>query len=58
MHLKFANLSPVRDQRGHRNIYTTQIKKSKIEIFNFVVSKCMNGTKITENNLATEIDVV
>ena len=43
-----VNPSPPRGQRSHRNTYTIQIKGSKTEIFNFVVFKTMNDTKISE----------
>ena len=46
--LQDVNPSPLRGQRSHRNTFTEQIKESKIEIFNFVVFKSMNSTKITE----------
>ena len=42
------NPSPLRGQRSHKNTYTIQIKGSTIDIFNFVVFKSTNGTKITE----------
>ena len=43
-----VNLSPLRGQRSHKNTCTMKIKEFTIEIFNFVVFKSMNGTKITE----------
>ena len=46
--LSDVNPSPLRGQRSHKNTYTIQIKGSTIDIFNFVVFKSMNGTKITE----------
>ena len=45
-----VNLYPLRGQRCHRNIYTRQIKESKIEIFNFCCFESMNGTKTIDSN--------
>ena len=46
--LQGVNPNPLCGQRSHKNTYTAQIKESTIKIFNFVVSKSMKGTKITE----------
>ena len=48
--LSDVNLYPLRGQHCHRNIYTRQIKESKIEIFNFCCFENMNGTKTIDSN--------
>ena len=51
-------LNPLRGQRSHTNIYTIQIKESKIEIFNFVVLRTLIAGELAALRLTkTKIDV-